>query len=202
MPGPPALNQFTTGTTILPSPVNQNFSYLVSAVTSVDNSQIGVAGLYPSQLIPTTIAQATFGGTGGGVNYTFPGSLTLGGGLNLPGAVISSLYVSAPYVQANGAYVPGVFNSSGSSIGSTMKIVTTTVLLSWVGSTLASTVVGLSPSFTNSTSYLVFVQPLNGNNQGVWCFPSSQSASSVQINGYYSSAQTASFYFNVLAIGY
>jgi hypothetical protein len=57
-----------TGTTINAAPFNTNFSAVATAVNSIDNSNIGAAGLFASQLLPTTAAQATFGGA---IGYQF-----------------------------------------------------------------------------------------------------------------------------------
>jgi hypothetical protein len=62
-------NVFVTGTTIQAAPFNANFSAVQTAVNSIDNTNIGVAGLFASQILPTTSGQATFGGT---TAYTFP----------------------------------------------------------------------------------------------------------------------------------
>jgi hypothetical protein len=65
-------NTFVTGTTIAAAPFNANFSTVATAVNNIDNTNIGVAGLFASNLLPTSPAQATFGGA---VGYTFsPGA--------------------------------------------------------------------------------------------------------------------------------
>ncbi len=61
-------NTFITGTTIQAAPFNANFTAIQTAVNSIDNTNIGAAGIFASQLIPTTAAQATFGGL---VGYKF-----------------------------------------------------------------------------------------------------------------------------------
>lgn len=61
-------NVFVNGTTINAAPFNSNFNAVATAVNSIDNSNIGTAGLFASQLIPTTLGQATFGGT---IGYQF-----------------------------------------------------------------------------------------------------------------------------------
>ena len=75
-------NVFVNGTTIQSAPFNANFNAVAASVNSVDNTQIGPAGLFPNQLLPTTGAQATFGGSQpfgfGGVNAAAtPGDLTI-----------------------------------------------------------------------------------------------------------------------------
>ena len=69
-------NAFVNGTTIQAAPFNQNFSQVQTAVNSIDNTNIGTAGIYPSQLLPTTTGQGTFGS---GAAYTFPTSVTFAG---------------------------------------------------------------------------------------------------------------------------
>jgi hypothetical protein len=64
-------NTFINGTTINAAPFNQNFGNIVTWSTAIDNTNIGPAGLFPNQLLPTTGAQATFGATAVGVGYKF-----------------------------------------------------------------------------------------------------------------------------------
>lgn len=61
-------NVFVNGTTINAAPFNTNFSAITTWSTAIDNTNIGAAGLYASQLLPTSAAQATFGGA---LGYTF-----------------------------------------------------------------------------------------------------------------------------------
>jgi hypothetical protein len=56
--------------------VNLNFNAIATAVNNVDNTQIGAAGIYANQVIPTNTSQATFGGS---QPYTFSGALATGG---------------------------------------------------------------------------------------------------------------------------
>jgi len=62
-------NVFVTGTTINAAPFNANFSAIQTWSANIDNTNIGAAGLFASQILPTTSGQATFGGT---QQYTFP----------------------------------------------------------------------------------------------------------------------------------
>jgi hypothetical protein len=64
-------NVFTNGTVINSSPFNSNFGAITTWSTAIDNTNIGPAGLFPNQLLPTTGAQATFGATAVGVGYKF-----------------------------------------------------------------------------------------------------------------------------------
>jgi hypothetical protein len=64
---------FTNGTTINAAPFNSNFTALQTCGNNIDNTNIGSAGIYASQVIPLTAAEATFGGA---LGYTFPNSVT------------------------------------------------------------------------------------------------------------------------------
>lgn len=65
-----------TATVINAAPFNANFNATAVAVNSVDNTNIGAAGLFASNLIPTTAGNATFGGITAGVGYKFLASAT------------------------------------------------------------------------------------------------------------------------------
>lgn len=69
-------NTFITGTTINAAPFNANFQAVATSVNSIDNSNIGAAGLFASQLIPTTAGQATFGGTVGYIHLAPSSGIT------------------------------------------------------------------------------------------------------------------------------
>lgn len=69
---------------------NANNNFLLACVTTVDNTQIGGAGLYASQIIPTSVGQATFGGS---QTYTFPAAISVGNGASF-GATITTAGIS------------------------------------------------------------------------------------------------------------
>jgi len=77
---------FTAGTSAVAAQVNNNFSNLQSCGNNIDYNNIGTSGIYASQVIPTTGAQATFGGS---QNYTFSNGLTTTT-LNASGTVTST----------------------------------------------------------------------------------------------------------------
>lgn len=54
---------WVTGQVIDQTNMNGNISTLVTAGNNIDNQNIGVNGIFASQVIPTSGAQATFGGT-------------------------------------------------------------------------------------------------------------------------------------------
>jgi hypothetical protein len=69
---------FSPNTEAFSAQVNANFAAVVASVNNIDNTNIGVLGLYASQMIPTSTAQATFGGTT--PYYTFNNGVTINGG--------------------------------------------------------------------------------------------------------------------------
>lgn len=66
-------NSFTNGTTADANQVNANFSSLQACGNNIDHTNVGAAGIYASQIIPTSTAQATFGGA---VGYVFNPGVT------------------------------------------------------------------------------------------------------------------------------
>lgn len=77
-------NTFTANTSAVAAQVNANFSSLQTCGNSIDNTNIGSAGLFASQLKPTNSGQASFGGTQA---YTFPAQLSASGTITSnPGA--------------------------------------------------------------------------------------------------------------------
>lgn len=82
-------NTFTNGTIAQSALVNANFAAVVACVNNISGANIGPGGLWASNIIPTTVGQATFGGSGAGVNYTFPGTI------NLPTIGVGCLNVAA-----------------------------------------------------------------------------------------------------------
>lgn len=73
-------NSFTNGTAADANQVNANFSSLQACGNNIDHNNIGSAGIYATQIIPTTVGQAIFGG---GVVYQFSNGLIVNGGLTL-----------------------------------------------------------------------------------------------------------------------
>jgi hypothetical protein len=67
-------NTFVTGTTINAAPFNANFTAIQTWSANIDNTNIGAAGLFASQILPTTSGQATFGGTQA---YAFANALSV-----------------------------------------------------------------------------------------------------------------------------
>jgi hypothetical protein len=81
---------FTTGQTLTAAVLNSNPTTFSGCFSNIDYTNIGAAGIFASQMMPTNSSQATFGG---GQNYTFTNNLTVGG--TLTAAVLGGLYPSA-----------------------------------------------------------------------------------------------------------
>jgi len=83
---------------------NANNNFLLACVSTVDNTQIGGAGLYASQIIPTTAGQATFGGS---QTYTFPAAISVGNGASF-GATITTAGISDSGGISSSSNISGV----------------------------------------------------------------------------------------------
>jgi hypothetical protein len=79
---------FTPGTDAYSAQVNTNFNDIVTVVNGLlDNTNLnntGTVGIYASQVVPTTVGQATFGGA---IGYTFSPGAAGQVGLTVNGAV-------------------------------------------------------------------------------------------------------------------
>lgn len=63
---------FATGETLTAAILNMNPTAEVNCANNIDNQNIGAAGLYATQIVPVTAAQAVFGGS---VQYRMPSGL-------------------------------------------------------------------------------------------------------------------------------
>lgn len=63
---------FVNGTPADANQVNANYAAVIACISNIDNTNIGPAGIYASQIIPTNTAQATFGSS---QQYTFPNGI-------------------------------------------------------------------------------------------------------------------------------
>jgi len=158
-------NVFVNGATINAAPFNVNFAAITTWSTNIDNTNIGTAGLFPSQLIPTTAAQATVGGSFG--------LLAIASG-------------------TTAGQLPPVYTNAGAATAGTEHIVrgqaSVTVLLGQNSGTIAVAFTGAA-QFTSGSSYYVLLTPnanLGGNfaNCGVpvLIFPSAQASTGFTIN--------------------
>lgn len=138
-------NSFVTGTVIQAAPFNGNFSAIQTWSTSIDNTNLtGGAGIFASQIVPTSTAQATVGGTFG--------LLAIASG-------------------ATAGQLPPVYTNGGASLGPTTRIVTgqATVQIT-LATNSGGTAVAFTGSsqFTSGSSYYVLLSPnaLYGGNWG------------------------------------
>jgi hypothetical protein len=98
-------NTFITNTTINAAPFNANFTAVATAVNNIDNTNIGAAGLYASQLLPTSSAQATFGGA---IGYTFLAPSTVVTPLTISGVTSQSAHILNVTLTSGGQQVAWV----------------------------------------------------------------------------------------------
>ena len=110
-------NVFVTGTTINAAPFNANFSAIQTWSANIDNTNIGAAGLFPSQLLPTTSVQGTFGA---GAAYTFPTGVTFSAGLtattgSFSGAILSTLTTGAVFSNISSATIGQLYIGLGNT---------------------------------------------------------------------------------------
>lgn len=84
---------------------NANNAAIVAAVNNIDNTNIGSSGIYASQIIPSTTAEGTFGGS---LPYYFPANLFANG------AIVG---YNTTYSSPSGVSVGDVVAQRGSSSG-------------------------------------------------------------------------------------
>lgn len=102
---------FQTGQVLTASNLNANPANFVSCVNNIDNTNIGTAGLYASQIVPTNSSQATFGGSQA---YTFPSGLSstvigTNGGINLVNNTASAGQTpGTPWIANDGGGIKGI----------------------------------------------------------------------------------------------
>lgn len=101
---------FVTGETLTATNMNANPANEVNCINNVDFNNIGVAGIYASQIKPGNTTQATFGGSS---VYTFPVGVNAGGPLTATTGVFSGT-VSANSIVPQPVATP---NSSSTIIG-------------------------------------------------------------------------------------
>lgn len=174
-------NTFSNGTAADANQVNANFSALVSCAQNVDNTQIGTGGIFASQIIPTSIAQATFASAFG---YTFNNGLTVNSGLTANGGltVTGGVTLGTALTVPNGGTNQTSFTSArcvrsasatqlasatedcftmfngGSAVAGHIVFFSASLTLSSCGAGPAtfcstSTGISLSPAFTSTTTY-------------------------------------------------
>lgn len=136
-------NVFVQGTTINSAPFNTNFSAVQTAVNNVDNSNVGASGFFASQLLPTTLGQATFGGAIGYLHLAPSASTTpltvsgvAGQSADIFDVTLTSAGTNALRVTAAGALQVG--SAAATAAGDIGAARTASTGLIVLGSTLAT----------------------------------------------------------------
>jgi hypothetical protein len=106
------LNVFANGTTADGTQVNANFNSLIAAGNNINSTNIGSLGVYANQIIPTTAAQATFGGV---LAYTFPAGLNVTAGLVANGTFVANVGILTTEITLSALVATPVGNQA--SIG-------------------------------------------------------------------------------------
>jgi hypothetical protein len=88
---------FSTGETLTAANLNANPSNEVTCINNIDWHNVGSAGFFASNLIPTTTGQATFGGSS---LYTFPAGINAGGPVTATNVMANSI-VPQPVATPN-----------------------------------------------------------------------------------------------------
>ena len=137
-------NTFVNGQFIDANLFNQNFQSIVTfANGNIDATNIGALGLYGSQIKPTSVAEATLGGT---VVYTFPA------GINVNGAVLRAnsglTVVGTTNLAATTFSVPPTMSGAGIAAATipNAALVTTPLTALTAGANISIT--GSAPNLT------------------------------------------------------
>ena len=174
---------FVTGAVPTATQWNSNFVTLVAAFSNIDYTNIGAAGIYASQLKPTSASAATFGGS---QTYTFPVGVAMAG----PLTGVTSFSITGAFEASSNAstlsFVPPVYTATGTAVASTAHIVTGSATITANSGFVGTSAITLSGAaqFTSSTSYAVYMAI---NNQvttisSFFFYVSAQTATGFQIN--------------------
>lgn len=147
----------TDGVTVVDAVIhNTNWSECVAAVNNVDHTQIGAAGLYASQLLPTTAAEATFGATATGVGYKFLANDATAVPLTVSGVAGQSADIFDVTLTSGGAIAFKIEASGAAGFNSTITaggyIATTSGGLAVAGLTNPSSATPLSFGTSSATA--------------------------------------------------
>ena len=141
-------NTFVNGQFIDANLFNQNFQSIVTfANGNIDATNIGALGLYGSQIKPTSVAEATLGGT---VVYTFPA------GINVNGAVLRAnsglTVVGTTNLAATTFSVPPTMSGAGITAATIPNAALVTTPLTALTAGTGISVTGTSPNLTISAT--------------------------------------------------
>lgn len=153
---------YTTGETLTSAVLNANPTQFNTCFASIDHLNIGPAGIYASQIIPTTAAQATFGGS---IGYTFNPNATGQSALTLSNAASPTVDYLDVQSSTGTKYLSvdknGVVNTSAApSFGGVPSW--TGALPVAQGGTGATTLAGANIAVTNANNNFTVPQTVNG----------------------------------------
>lgn len=148
---------FTNSVSIVDaSTTNANNAFLVGCATSVDNTQIGPAGIFPSQVIAASFATGTFGGA-------FPYRFAITSTTNVP------LTIQVPNAQVVNAFQVGnVAQPDAFTIDPAMNVRTSAVLFGVYPAVPPPGSNNIAADSTGSTQGQVFSVP--GSTSTGWTF--------------------------------
>lgn len=175
---------FQTGQIPTATQWNANPAAFVAGFANIDNTNIGAAGLYASQVKPTGTGTATFGGS---TAYTFPNG------------------AQAPVNAVNAAF-PGLFTGAGATTGAAQIITGTTYMGNTLSAgsltTVAQSLAG-SAKFTSVATYMLFVSlsAFSGTPLGTVLYASPTGVSSFNVFAYVGSNTLTFVTVNWVAIG-
>jgi hypothetical protein len=193
-------NTFVTGTVIAAAPFNGNFSAVATAVNNIDNTNIGAAGLFASNLLPATLAQATFGGA---QVYTFPAGIAVGGPLTAAttGAFSGALSIGGAFTGATSGAFSSTLSALSLAINGAYGITSAGLI---VGSSNGSTTAYVPPVYTPAgaslaaTTHIVTGSSLSGGGGSVTVTLSGAAAFSSSTSYYVIAAAGAGTFVQVV----
>ena len=191
-----AMNVFSSGTVANPAPVNSNFSNLVACAQNIDNSNIGSAGIFASQVIPGNASQATFGGS---QQYSFPAGVLDTGNLQVTGTGVFGSYVAAwsSGASTNGNVAPlytaaggTTSNNAHSVIGTCSMVATTSCVVSFTGGV----------AFTSGSTFSCSGPQITAGSVAGYTFPASTVGGGASVT--ISALSTTTATFSTVCTGY
>ncbi len=155
---------FFNGEILTPAVMNAFPSAVVTAFTNIDNTNVGTLGFYASQIKPTSVAQATFGGS---IAYVFPLWVAVGGPLTTATTGSFSGAVSTGALTAVGVAVGGALTTATTGVFTGAVTTTANIFTAaaaqlgsvvWVGNDNAATngiILNVPTSSTNAFQFMV-----------------------------------------------
>jgi hypothetical protein len=167
---------FVTGQIPTAAQWNANPAAWVAGFANIDNTNIGAAGIYASQIKPSGAAAATFGGTQA---YTFPA-----GAQNT--------------ILSTAGFFPAVYTSAGAATANTQRIITGTANIASLPAGLTTLAVTFSGAavFSGAGTFTVMLSAgtYSGTANGAISLSlSTQSTTGFTLQAYYTGSVTLTF---------